>query len=46
MTDNIHGTFGLKYLLHFHIIQTGPGDHPASYPMGTKGSLPGGRGRG
>jgi hypothetical protein len=23
-------------------VQTGPGAHPASYPMGTKGSLSGG----
>jgi hypothetical protein len=25
-----------------HHIQTGSGTHPASYPMGTKGSFPGG----
>jgi len=24
---------------HRHCIQTGPGAHPASYPMGTGGSL-------
>jgi hypothetical protein len=26
-----------------HIVQTGSGVHPASYPMGTGGSLPGGK---
>jgi hypothetical protein len=24
-----------------HVVQTGSGAHPASYPMGTDGSLPG-----
>jgi hypothetical protein len=27
----------------FHIIQTGFGAHTASYPMGTRGSFPGGK---
>jgi hypothetical protein len=26
-------------------VQTGPGDHPAPYPMGTGGSFPGGKAR-
>jgi hypothetical protein len=26
-------------------VQTGSGPHPASYPMGTGGSFPGGKGR-
>jgi hypothetical protein len=26
-------------------VQTGSGAHPASYPMGTGGSFPGGKGR-
>jgi hypothetical protein len=29
-----------------HRVQTGSGDHPASYPMGTKGSLLGGKAAG
>jgi len=29
-----------------HRDQTGPGSYPASYPMGTRGSLPGGRAAG
>jgi hypothetical protein len=28
------------------VVQTGPGVHPASYPMGTKGSFPGGKAAG
>jgi hypothetical protein len=31
-----------NFSLH-HRIQTGSGAHPASYPMGTKGSFPGGK---
>jgi hypothetical protein len=27
----------------FHIVQTGSGVHPTSYPMGTGGSFPGGK---
>jgi hypothetical protein len=30
------GNFSLR-----HIVQTGSGTHPASYPMGTSGSFPG-----
>jgi hypothetical protein len=30
-----------NFSLH-HPIQNGPGAHPASYPMGTRGSFPGG----
>jgi hypothetical protein len=26
-----------------HRVQDGPGAHPASYPMGTRGSFPGGK---
>jgi hypothetical protein len=26
-----------------HCVQNGSGDHPASYPMGTRGSFPGGK---
>jgi hypothetical protein len=26
-----------------HRVQNGSGAHPASYPMGTRGSLPGGK---
>jgi hypothetical protein len=29
-----------------HSVQTGPGAHPASYPMGTGGDLPGGNAAG
>jgi hypothetical protein len=31
---------GWNFSLH-HRFQTGSGDHPASYPMGTRGSFPG-----
>jgi hypothetical protein len=31
-----------KFSLH-HRVQSGPGAHPASYPVGTRGSLPGGK---
>jgi hypothetical protein len=30
-----------KNFIFHHIVQTGPGAHPASYPMGTWGSFPG-----
>jgi hypothetical protein len=26
-----------------HLVQTGSGIHPASYPMGARGSFPGGK---
>jgi hypothetical protein len=26
-----------------HVVQTGSGTHPASYPMGTEGAFPGGK---
>jgi hypothetical protein len=32
------GNFSLR-----HLVQTGSGAHPASYPMGTRGSFPGGK---
>jgi hypothetical protein len=31
-----------KFSLH-HRVQNGTGAHPASYPMGTRGSFPGGK---
>jgi len=31
-----------KFSLH-HCIQSGSGAHPASYPVGIRGSLPGGK---
>jgi hypothetical protein len=31
-----------NFSLH-HLIQSGSGAHPASYPMGTRGSFPGGK---
>jgi hypothetical protein len=34
-----------NYSLH-HGVQNGSGAHPASYPMGTKGSFPGGKAAG
>jgi hypothetical protein len=34
-----------NFSLHHH-IQNGAGAHPASYPMGTKGSFPGGKAAG
>jgi hypothetical protein len=35
------GNFSLR-----HSVQHGSGAHPASYPMGTKGSFPGGKAAG
>jgi hypothetical protein len=32
--------------IFFHVVQTGSGAHPASYPMGTWGSFPGGKAAG
>jgi hypothetical protein len=32
----------VNFSLH-HRVQTGSGAHPASYPMGTRGSVPGGK---
>jgi hypothetical protein len=34
-----------NFSLHYH-IQNGSGAHPASYPMGTRGSFPGGKAAG
>jgi hypothetical protein len=34
-----------KFSLH-HRVQNGFGAHPASYPMGTRGSFPGGKAAG
>jgi hypothetical protein len=36
---------GLNFSLH-HVVQTGYGAHPASYPMGNGGSFPGGKATG
>jgi hypothetical protein len=35
------GNFSLR-----HRVQNGSGAHPASYPMGTRGSIPGGKAAG
>jgi hypothetical protein len=34
-----------NFSLH-HCVQNGSGAHPASYPMGTRGSFPGGKAAG
>jgi hypothetical protein len=34
-----------KFSLHYR-VQNGSGAHPASYPMGTRGSFPGGKAAG
>jgi hypothetical protein len=34
------------YILFIVVVQTGPGVHPTSYPMGTGGSFPGGEAAG
>jgi hypothetical protein len=34
-----------NFSLH-HRVQNGPGAHPASYPMSTRGSFPGGKATG
>jgi hypothetical protein len=34
-----------NFSLHHH-VQNGSGAHPASYPMGTRGSFPGGKAAG
>jgi hypothetical protein len=34
-----------NFSLH-HLLQNGSGAHPASYPMGTRGSFPGGKAAG
>jgi hypothetical protein len=33
---------GGNFSLH-HLVQNGSGTHPAAYPMGTRGSFPGGK---
>jgi hypothetical protein len=37
---------GVGNLSLHHRVQTGSGAHPASYPMGTRGSFPGGKAAG
>jgi hypothetical protein len=32
-----------NFSLHHRCVQNGSGAHPASYPMGTRGSFPGGK---
>jgi hypothetical protein len=32
-----------NFSLHHRYVQNGSGAHPASYPMGTRGSFPGGK---
>jgi hypothetical protein len=34
---------GVRDFVLLHVVQTPPGAHPASYPMGTGGSFPGGK---
>jgi len=34
---------GARNFSPHHHIQTGSGAHPTSYPMGTRGSFPGGK---
>jgi hypothetical protein len=34
-----------EFSLHYR-VQTGSGDHPSSYPLGTRGSFPGGKAAG
>jgi hypothetical protein len=34
---------GRVKLLFFHVVQTESGAHVVSYPMGTRGSIPGGK---
>jgi hypothetical protein len=38
-------TEAVNFSLH-HRVQNGPGSHPASYPMGSRGSFPGGKAAG
>jgi hypothetical protein len=40
-----HYNFFPDFLFH-HRVQNGCGAHPASYPMGTRGSFPGGKAAG
>jgi hypothetical protein len=35
-----------NFSLHYSCVQKGSGAHPASYPMGTRGSFPGGKAAG
>jgi hypothetical protein len=35
-----------NFSLHHRRVQTGSGAHPASYPMSTRGSFPGGKAAG
>jgi hypothetical protein len=37
---------GWEFFFHRHRVQTGSGTHPASYPMGTVCSFPGGKATG
>jgi len=34
---------GQEFFSLLHLVQTGFGAHPASHPMGTTGSFPGGK---
>jgi hypothetical protein len=34
---------GRRHFSPLHNVQTGPGAHPVSYPMGTEGNFPGGK---
>jgi hypothetical protein len=55
ITDNYVLTLGVSRdrgiatsygLDEFHVVQTGSGVHPTSYPMGTGDSFPGGKAAG
>jgi hypothetical protein len=45
MTGNSSPGRGWEFFLH-HRVQTGTGVHPASYPMGSRASYPGGKAAG
>jgi hypothetical protein len=37
---------GTRIFIFLHVVQTGSGVHPTTYPMGTVGSFPGGKAAG
>jgi hypothetical protein len=44
--SRVRNSAGAGNLSLQHRVQNGSGAHPASYPMGTKGSFPGGKAAG
>jgi len=40
-TTGVQFMSGKGYFSLHHHVQTGPGTHPASYPVSTRGSFPG-----